>query len=131
MRCTAVGTPYTVFGYSGKQVRDNLHAHDVVRAFSAFHARPRVAAVYNLGGGRASNISMLEAIDACERVSERSLNWTLSDETRIGDHRWWISDLGEFQADYPDWGITFGIDDVLADIYDHNAESWMKCASAV
>jgi CDP-paratose 2-epimerase len=124
MRCTVTGTPYTVFGYEGKQVRDNIHAHDVVRAFAAFHASPRAAAVYNLGGGRASNVSMLEAITACEQITGRQLNWTLSDQARIGDHRWWISDLDAFKTDYPDWQLTYGIDDVLKDIYEHNAERW-------
>jgi CDP-paratose 2-epimerase len=124
MRCTVTGTPYTVFGYGGKQVRDNIHAHDVVRAFAAFHANPRPAAVYNLGGGRASNVSMLEAIAACERIAGRQLDWTVSDEARIGDHRWWISDLDAFRGDYPDWNLTYGIEAMLEDIYQHNVERW-------
>jgi CDP-paratose 2-epimerase len=125
MKCTVLGIPYTIFGYGGKQVRDNIHAHDVVRAFAAFHADPRAAAVYNLGGGRESNISMLEAIEACERIAGRSLQRTISDQPRIGDHRWWISDLEAFKADYPTWELTFGIEDVLQDIYDRNLESWV------
>src|SRR5579863_9286754 len=92
MRCTVTGEPYTIFGYEGKQVRDNIHAHDVVRAFHAFHRAPRAAAVYNLGGGRESNVSMLEAIASCERISGHTLDYELSDQARIGDHRWWISD---------------------------------------
>ena len=124
MKCTVTGTPYTIFGYGGKQVRDNIHAHDVVRAFAAFQADPRPAAVYNLGGGRESNVSMLEAIDACERIAGRELTWTLADQARIGDHRWWISDLDAFKADHPQWRLTFGIDEVLRDIYDYNAERW-------
>jgi CDP-paratose 2-epimerase len=124
MKCTVTGDPYTIFGYGGKQVRDNIHAHDVVRAFAAFHANPRPAAVYNLGGGRASNVSMLEAIDLCEQIAGRPLEYTLSDEARIGDHRWWISDLGSFQVDYPEWRLTYGIDDVLRDIHDHNVDRW-------
>jgi CDP-paratose 2-epimerase len=124
MKCTVTGTPYTVFGYGGKQVRDNIHAHDVVRAFHAFHRRPRAAAVYNLGGGRASNVSMLEAIELCQQIAGRELSWTLSDVNRIGDHRWWVSDLGAFQADYPDWQLTFGIRDVLEDIHRRNVEQW-------
>ncbi|HTD78119.1 MAG TPA: NAD-dependent epimerase/dehydratase family protein, partial [Chloroflexota bacterium] len=111
MKCTVTGTPYTVFGYGGKQVRDNIHAYDVVRAFQAFAESPKAAAVYNLGGGRASNISMLEAIAACEQIAGHQLDWTLSDQARIGDHRWWISDLDAFQADYPHWQLTYGIDD--------------------
>lgn len=128
MKCTVLATPYRIFGYGGKQVRDNIHAHDVVRAFAAVHANPKSAAVYNLGGGRESNISMLEAISACERIAGRDLDWTLSDKPRIGDHRWWISDLAAFKADYPDWKLTFGIHDVLQDIYDRNAEAWDSAA---
>ena len=128
MRCTVVGEPYTVFGYGGKQVRDNIHAHDVVRAFHAFHRDPRAAAVYNLGGGRESNVSMLEAIELCQQISGRTLDYSLSDEARFGDHRWWISDLDAFRADYPDWQLTFGIEDVLRDIHDANVERWTDSA---
>ena len=124
MRCTVTGTPYTIFGYGGKQVRDNIHAHDVVRAFAAFHADPKAAAVYNLGGGRTSNVSMIEAIALCEQITGRELDWTLSDEARIGDHRWWVSDLAPFQADYPAFEVTFGIEDVLRDIHASNVEHW-------
>ncbi len=116
MKCTVTGQPYTIFGYSGKQVRDNIHARDVVRAFAAFHANPRAAAVYNLGGGRESNVSVLEVIELCERVSGRHLNYTFSDHTRIGDHRWWISDLQPFEADCPQWRLTLGIEEMLRDI---------------
>src|SRR4051794_12180207 len=97
MRCTVTGEPYTVFGYGGKQVRDNIHASDLVRAFLAFRANPRAGAVYNIGGGRQSNCSMLEAISECERIAGQTLNWSYSDQARLGDHRWWISDLGEFE----------------------------------
>ena len=111
MKCTVTGDPYTIFGYGGKQVRDNIHAHDVVRAFHAFHAKaPRSAAVYNLGGGRAANVSMLEAIAMCQEIAGRTLDYSLSDEARIGDHRWWISDLSDFERDYPDWQLTYGIE---------------------
>jgi CDP-paratose 2-epimerase len=124
MKCTVAGAPYTIFGYGGKQVRDNIHAYDVVRAFAAFHANPRSAAVYNLGGGRESNVSMLEAIGLCEELSGRTLDYTLSEQARMGDHRWWISDLAALKADYPQWQLTFGIEDVLRDIYEHNVEQW-------
>jgi CDP-paratose 2-epimerase len=129
MKCTVTGEPYTIFGYGAKQVRDNIHAHDVVRAFHAFHRNPRPAAVYNLGGGRESNVSMLEAIDICQQIAGRELRYTLSDQARIGDHRWWISDLDAFKADHPEWELTFGIEDVLRDIHDFNAERWMQAAS--
>jgi CDP-paratose 2-epimerase len=129
MKCTATGTPYTVFGYGGRQVRDNIHCDDVVRAFAAFHARPRAAAVYNLGGGRASNCSMLEAIALCERIAGRELDWTLSDEARVGDHRWWISDLAAFEADYPEWSLTRDVPGMLQEIHDANAERWVAMAT--
>jgi len=128
MRCTVTGDPYTIFGYGGKQVRDNIHAGDVVRAFAAFHAAPRAGAVYNLGGGRQSNVSMLEAIELCQRIAGRELDYTLSDDARIGDHRWWISDLSAFKADHPGWDITVGIEDVLQEIHDHNVEQWLAPA---
>jgi CDP-paratose 2-epimerase len=130
MKCTVTGDPYTIFGYKGKQVRDNIHAHDVVRAFSAFAASPKAAAVYNLGGGRASNVSMIEAIAKCQEISGRELDYTLSDEARIGDHQWYVSDFGAFEADYPGWQLTFGIDEVLRDIYEHNVEQWSAGAGA-
>ena len=124
MRCTMAGEPYTVFGYAGKQVRDNIHSADLVRAFTLFHAAPRAGAVYNLGGGRASNCSMLEAIELCERIAGRELEWSLSDQARMGDHRWWISDLGEFTRDYPEFAIEHDVEAVLRDIHDQNAERW-------
>ena len=128
MRCTVTGDPYTIFGYKGKQVRDNIHAHDVVRAFGAFHKAPQVAAVYNLGGGRESNVSMLEAIDLCQKIADRELDYTMSDQARIGDHQWYVSDFEAFKADYPDWRLTYGIEDVLRDIYQCNVERWLALA---
>jgi CDP-paratose 2-epimerase len=124
MKCTVTGTPYTIFGYGGKQVRDNIHAHDVVRAFAAFHAEPQAGAVYNLGGGRESNVSMIEAIGLCQQIAGRELNYTLSEQARIGDHRWWISDLDAFKLDYPQWRLSYQIDDVIRDIYERNVEHW-------
>ena len=124
MRCTMIGEPYTVFGYGGKQVRDNIHSADLVAAFDSFHRAPRPAAVYNIGGGRESNCSMLEAISLCEEIADRELAWTLSGENRIGDHRWWISDLNPFRRDYPDWKITYGVEEVLREIHEQNVELW-------
>jgi CDP-paratose 2-epimerase len=130
MRCACTGDPYTVYGYEGKQVRDNIHAADLVAAFDAVHAAPRSAAVYNIGGGRESNCSVLEAIERCEAITGRPLQWTLSPDCRIGDHRWWITDLDEFRRDYPGWEITRGVDDVLREIFDANAEVWAGARSA-
>jgi CDP-paratose 2-epimerase len=128
MRCTITGQPYTVFGYGGKQVRDNIHSSDVVSAMEAFHRAPRVGAVYNLGGGRGSNCSMLEAIAACERISGNRLNWTLSDAARAGDHRWWISDLSGLQRDYPEWRLRYDLETTLREIHEANVERWMAVA---
>jgi CDP-paratose 2-epimerase len=124
MRCTVTGEPYVVYGYEGKQVRDNLHSSDLVAAFDAFRSGPRAGAVYNIGGGRFSNCSMLEAIALCERIAGRELNWQLSSEARIGDHRWWISSLDEFRADYPAWTPTVGVTQILEEIHTANVESW-------
>jgi CDP-paratose 2-epimerase len=124
MRCTAMGEHYTVYGYGGKQVRDNLHSADLVRALAAFHAKSQVAAVYNIGGGRESNCSVLEAIAMCERIAGRDLSWALAREPRIGDHRWWISDVDEFRADYPEWRVTYDVEEILQEIYTQNVDSW-------
>jgi CDP-paratose 2-epimerase len=124
MKCTVTATPYTVFGYGGKQVRDNIHSADLIAAFDAYRRAPRPAAVYNIGGGRAGNCSMLEAIGICERVAGRELSWEMGEEPRIGDHRWWISDLEPFEADYPDWGIRYGIEEILVEMHARNVERW-------
>ena len=125
MKCTVSEIPYTVFGYGGKQVRDNIHAADVVRAFDAFHRAPRAGAVYNLGGGRGASVSMLEAIGLCEKIAGKQLRWELSDRARAGDHRWWISDLSEFMLDYPEFKLTYSVEEVLAEIHDANVERWL------
>lgn len=117
VRCAVEGTPYTVFGYKGKQVRDNIHSSDLVDAFWQFMQNPRVAAVYNMGGGRHANCSMLEAIAACERLVGRPMNWSYSPKNRIGDHVWWISDVSRFQSDYPDWRHRYGMDAIIEEIF--------------
>jgi CDP-paratose 2-epimerase len=131
MKCTVTGDSYTIFGYKGKQVRDNIHAHDVVRAFHAFHKDPKPAAVYNLGGGRESNVSMLEAIELCQEIAGRELSYALSDQARIGDHQWYVSNFDAFKSDYPAWHLTYGIEDVLTDIYEFNVERWMQAGDRV
>src|SRR5690606_7038530 len=105
VRCTLTGTPYTVFGYKGKQVRDNLHSADLIRAFDAFWRNPRAAEVYNMGGGRRSHCSMLEAISITQEITGRELRHCYDDANRIGDHIWWISDLTRFQSHYPEWQV--------------------------
>ncbi len=129
MKCTVTGTPYTVFGYEGKQVRDNIHSADLIAAFDAYRLAPRPAAIYNIGGGRFSNCSMLEAIEICERISGRELSWEMGEEPRIGDHRWWISDLAPFQADYPDFALRYGVEDILQEMYEQNLERWTVAAA--
>lgn len=126
MKCAATGTEYTVHGYKGKQVRDNIHSRDLVRAFDAFRRAPRCGAVYNLGGGRHSNCSMLEAIALCEEITGRVFRWKYSDVNRAGDHIWWISDLARFQADYPDWQLEYDVPAILREIHDQNAERWLE-----
>ena len=110
------GGAYSIFGYKGKQVRDNIHSHDVVRAIEEFAARPRCGEVYNLGGGRENSVSMLEAITKIEQMTGRKLNWKYVDENRKGDHICYISDLTKFKAHYPNWKITIGIDEILRQI---------------
>lgn len=124
MKCTACGLPYKVYGYNGKQVRDNIHSADLIQAFDQFFRAPRVAEVYNIGGSRFSNCSMLEAISVCEQISGRFLNWTYSETNRTGDHIWWISSVERFQAHYPEWRLTYDIQRICQEIYDANAERW-------
>jgi CDP-paratose 2-epimerase len=115
-KCTVTGRPYTVFGYKGKQVRDNIHSSDLVRAFWHYHLDPRPAAVYNIGGSRHSNCSVLEAIRIAEELSGRELNYSLSEQERSGDHIWWISDVRRFQRDYPDWRFEYDLRTIMREI---------------
>jgi CDP-paratose 2-epimerase len=128
MKCAATGTPYTVFGYGGKQVRDNIHSADLIRAFDQFFNNPKSGAVYNMGGGRFSNCSMLEAIKICEDVCGREMEWNYSEQTRKGDHIWWISDVSAFSRDYPSWRLTHDVPSICAEIFDANAEHWLELA---
>jgi CDP-paratose 2-epimerase len=123
MICTVTGRPYRVFGYRGKQVRDNIHSHDLVEAFAHFIAAPRVAEVYNIGGARQSNCSMLEAIELCEEISGRKLSWSYEENNRIGDHIWWISDVRKFQSHYPNWKFRYGLRETLEEIHRAVVES--------
>jgi CDP-paratose 2-epimerase len=118
MICTVTGRPYRVFGYGGKQVRDNIHSADLVDAFAAFIRAPRAGEVYNIGGSRHSNCSMLEAINLCEEISGRRLDWKYEESNRIGDHIWWISDVRKFQEHYPDWKFRYGQREILEEIYE-------------
>jgi CDP-paratose 2-epimerase len=129
MKCTVTGRPYTVFGYKGKQVRDNIHSADLVSAFEHAARGTACGAIYNIGGGRESNCSMLEAIEACERIAGRKLNWTYSDDNRVGDHIWWIGDLTAFKNDHPEWRLRYDVEGILRDIHDANVERWQAEAA--
>jgi len=121
MKCAMTGTHYTIFGYKGKQVRDNIHSADLVRMFDRYHAAPRPGEVYNAGGGRFANCSMQEAIGLCERITGSRMNVTYTDQARIGDHIWYISDVGRFKSHYPGWTHEHDIRSTLQQIHDEMA----------
>lgn len=116
VKVTLEGGTYSVFGYKGKQVRDNIHSHDVVRAIEEFAANPRPGEVYNLGGGRGNSISMLEAIGQVEALTGRKLNWRYAEEARRGDHICYISNMAKFRSHYPRWGITRTLPAILEEM---------------
>ena len=115
-RCVRDGRPYRVYGYKGKQVRDNIHSYDVCTAFLAFYEAPRVAAVYNLGGGRENSVSVIEAVARFEELIGKKLAYEYIDQSRVGDHICYISDLRRLKADYPGWGLTRSLDDILREL---------------
>ncbi len=117
MKCAVTGDKYTVFGYEGKQVRDNIHSWDLVNMFWHFYQNPKQGEVYNAGGGRHSNCSMAEAIEFCEQITGKKMNYEYSKTNRIGDHIWWISDLTKFKSHYPEWTWKYNIQDILTQIY--------------
>jgi CDP-paratose 2-epimerase len=119
MKCAIQKREYTIFGYKGKQVRDNIHSHDLIRMFDSFSRKPRCGEVYNAGGGRKSNCSMQEAIRICEDITGNRMTVAYSDTNRIGDHIWYISDVSKFQRHYPEWDLRHDIRDILGQIYDH------------
>jgi CDP-paratose 2-epimerase len=122
VKCAVTGDAYTVFGYKGKQVRDNIHAWDLVNAFWHVFEKPRSAEIYNMGGSRHSNCSMLEAITVCEELTGRPMNWSYAEGNRAGDHIWWISDVRRFQSHYPDWSYRHDIRSILGEIHAAMAE---------
>jgi len=124
MKCTLTGQPYQVYGYKGKQVRDNIHSYDLVNAFYHFYQAPRVAGVYNIGGSRFSNCSMLEAIQDCEAIADKKLTWSYVESNRIGDHIWWISDVDKFKTHYPNWELTYTVLNILKEIFAENTSRW-------
>ncbi|MGC1482141.1 MAG: NAD-dependent epimerase/dehydratase family protein, partial [Chthoniobacterales bacterium] len=122
VKCNLEGKEYRVFGYKGKQVRDNVHSEDVARFMWAFFEAPRVAEVYNLGGGKDNSCSILEAFKIAEKFSGKEQKYTYVDENRIGDHICYYSDLRKMRADYPGWDLTKSLEDTVREI----VESWQK-----
>jgi CDP-paratose 2-epimerase len=130
MKCAMTGTPYTVYGYQGKQVRDNIHSVDLIAAFREFFLHPRIGEVYNIGGGRVSNCSVLEAIGMCSELSGREMIWAYDDRNRAGDHIWWISDTSKFQRHYPGWALHYDVPRILEEIRDANLARWSPAEQA-
>jgi CDP-paratose 2-epimerase len=118
MKCARNRAPYTIFGYKGKQVRDNIHCDDLVNCFYEVYKAPRVGEVYNIGGSRFSNCSVIEAIRICEEISGNKMSYSYAEENRVGDHIWWISDVRKFQSHYPDWKYRYGIKEILVEIFE-------------
>jgi len=116
VKCGLTGKEYTIFGYQGKQVRDNIHSHDLVSAFWHFSQSPRSGAVYNMGGSRHCNCSVLEAIRLTEELCGRDFRYRLSEDARSGDHIWWISDIRKFQNDYPQWKYRYSLREIITEI---------------
>jgi CDP-paratose 2-epimerase len=117
MKCAITKKEYRIFGYKGKQVRDNIHSSDLVNCFFEVLRAPRSGEVYNIGGSRHSNCSMQEAIAKCEAITGNKMAIRYEDDNRIGDHIWWISDVGKFQSHYPNWRYAYDIDALLGEIY--------------
>ena len=116
IKCAVYKKPYTIFGYKGKQVRDNIHSYDLINAFWHYYQKPIPGAVYNMGGSRHANISMLEAIAMIEQLSGHKLSYTLSDQARIGDHIWYVSDVRKFEQDYPAWKYSYDMERTLKEM---------------
>lgn len=119
MKCVISKSQYKIFGYKGKQVRDNIHAGDLVGCFRHFYLMPLAGGqVYNIGGSRYSNCSVLEAITMCNEISGVELNWSYEERNRVGDHMWWISDIRRFRAHYPEWELKYDIRGILEELYE-------------
>jgi CDP-paratose 2-epimerase len=116
VKATLSGTEYSVYGHKCKQVRDNIHSHDVVRAIEEFAANPRPGEVYNIGGGRENSISMMEAISRIEELTGRKLNWRYVEEARKGDHICYISNLSKFRSHYKNWYVSRPINVIVQEI---------------
>ncbi len=124
MKCAVTGAEYSIFGYKGKQVRDNIHSYDLINCFYHFYQEPHPGEAYNIGGSRYSNCSMAEAIRLCEEITGTRMKVSYVETNRIGDHIWWISDISKFRRHYPNWNLTKNVSDILQEIYDCNHERW-------
>jgi CDP-paratose 2-epimerase len=118
MKCAITKNPYTIFGYKGKQVRDNIHSWDLVNLFWHFYQNPKQGEAYNVGGGRFSNCSMIEGIQLCESITGNKMNYSYSETNRIGDHIWYISDMSKFKKDYPEWTWKYNLQDTLVQMFE-------------
>ena len=118
MKCAVTGEQYTIFGYKGKQVRDNIHSFDLITAFDAFYRNPRCGEVYNIGGGRENSCSVLEAITLCEEIAGKKMRRQYSSQNRVGDHIWYISSLEKFRSHYPGWRQKYNLEDTLRQIHE-------------
>ncbi|MFA5275929.1 MAG: NAD-dependent epimerase/dehydratase family protein [Candidatus Omnitrophota bacterium] len=118
VKCAITKKEYRIFGYKGKQVRDNIHSFDLVNAFYHFFQKPRSGEVYNIGGSRFANVSVLEAIEMCEKLTGDKFKYEYIETNRIGDHIWWISDVSKFKSHYPQWKYKFGIEETIKQIYE-------------
>jgi CDP-paratose 2-epimerase len=116
VKVALAGDTYTVFGYKGKQVRDNIHSFDVVRAAEEFFLHPRPGEVYNIGGGRENSISILEAFEHVEAITGKKMRWEYRDAPRVGDHICYISDLSKLRDHFPDWRLTYDLERILREI---------------
>jgi CDP-paratose 2-epimerase len=117
MKCAINKDHYTIFGYKGKQVRDNIHSYDLVNMFWHFYQNPVPGEVYNAGGGRHANCSMLEAIDMCESITGNKMNFSYSETNRVGDHIWYISNLSKFKSQFPNWNWKYDLEETLVEMY--------------
>ena len=116
IRCNLKNSKYIIYGYKGKQVRDNIHSEDVKNFVKFFFEKPRVAEVYNIGGGRQNSISILEAIALVEKITGKKMNYTYNKNQRIGDHKCYISNLKKIKNHYPRWNITYNLRKIFEDI---------------
>jgi len=123
IKCNIEEKEYSIFGYKGKQVRDNIHSYDVARFIDEFIKSPRIAEVYNIGGGKENSISILEAFQMISEISGKKMNYKYIDQNRIGDHICYYSDLRKMKEHYPNWDITKSIKDVFLDIYNRYLEA--------